>query len=175
MGSRLSRESDDFVRLMTEHQGRLFAYIFSLLGNPDAANDVLQEVNVVLWRDSREFRPGSNFKAWAFRVAHFQVMAWRQRQLRDRLVFEDDLLEALATGAREADEMFDLRQERLTSCLEKLIPEHREMIRKRYADGTPLHSIAAERGTTANAVMQALFRIRQRLMTCVARYAEGNA
>jgi len=103
MGSGPSRDSNQFVRLMTEHQGRLFAYIFSLLGNTDAANDVLQEVNVVLWRDSREFRPGSNFKAWAFRVAHFQVMAWRQRQIRDRLVFEDDLLEALATGAREVD------------------------------------------------------------------------
>jgi len=170
-----TRDSEEFVRLMTEHQGRLFAYIFSLLGNPDAANDVLQEVNVVLWRDSREFRPGSNFKALAFRVAHFQVMAWRQRQIRDRLVFEDDLLEALATGAREVDEMFDRRQERLTHCLEKLTPEHREMVRKRYADGTPLQSIAAERGTTANAIMQALFRIRQRLMTCVSRYAEGNA
>ncbi|MBV8881293.1 MAG: sigma-70 family RNA polymerase sigma factor [Planctomycetaceae bacterium] len=175
MGLKPSRESDAFVRLMTEHQGRLFAYVFSLLGNPDAANDVLQEVNVILWRDSREFRPGSNFKAWAFRVAHFQVMAWRQRQIRDRLVFEDDMLEVLATGARESDEMFDRRQERLSGCLEKLSPEHREMIRRRYAEETPLQEIATERGTTANAIMQTLFRIRQRLMTCVDRYAEGTA
>jgi RNA polymerase sigma-70 factor (ECF subfamily) len=175
VGSKLFRDSDDFVRLMTEHQGRLFAYVFSLLGNPDAANDVLQEINIVLWRDGREFLPGSNFKAWAFRIAHFQVMAWRQRQIRDRLVFEDDMLEVLATGARECDDMFDRRQERLTGCLEKLTPEHRELIRKRYAEGTPLQSIASERGTTANAVMQTLFRIRQRLMLCVARYAEGSS
>src|SRR6185295_13104725 len=95
-----SNDSEAFVRLMTEHQGRLFGYIFSLLGDPDAANDVLQEANVILWRDSREFRPGSNFKAWAFRVAHFQVMAFRQRQIRDRLVFEDDMIEVLASAAR---------------------------------------------------------------------------
>ena len=170
-----SKDSDAFVRLMTEHQGRLFAYVYSLLGNPDAANDVLQEVNVVLWRDSKEFRAGSNFKAWAFRVAHFQVMAWRQRQIRDRLVFEDDMLEVLADGARETDEMFDRRQERLTGCLEKLTPQHREMIRRRYAEGRSLQDLAAERGMTANAMMQALFRIRQRLMQCVSRYAEGNA
>lgn len=170
-----SRAPDEFVRLMTEHQGRLFGYVFSLIGNPDAANDVLQEVNVVLWRDSKEFRSGSNFKAWAFRVAHFQVMAWRQRQIRDRLVFEDDMLEVLASGARETDEMFDRRQERLTGCLEKLMPEHREMIRRRYAEGRSLQELAAGRGMTANAMMQALFRIRQRLMQCVARYAEGNA
>ena len=170
-----SRRADDFVRLMTEHQGRLFGYILSLLGDPDAANDVLQETNVVLWRDSGEFRPGTNFKAWSFRVAHFQVMAWRQRQIRDRLVFEDDMLEVLAFAARDADEAFDAKQQRLTGCLERLQPVHREMIRLRYAEGTPLQRIAESRGMTANAVMQALFRIRQSLMQCVARFAEGSA
>ena len=169
------RDSDDFVRLMTEHQGRLFAYILTLIGDPDAANDVLQEANIVLWRDSREFRPGSNFKAWAFRVAHFQVMAWRQRQIRDKLVFEDDLLDALASGARECDEAFDARQEMLTGCLEKLSPPHREMVRRRYSEGSSLDAIAKERGMTPNAVMQALFRIRHSLIQCVARFGGGVA
>jgi len=170
-----SRDSDEFVRLMTEHQGRLFAYILSLLGDPDAANDVLQETNVVLWRDNKEFRLGTNFKAWSFRIAHFQVMAWRQRQIRDRLVFEDDMIEVLAFAARDADETFDARQKLVTGCLEKLQPAHREMVRRRYAANMPLQVIAADRGMTANAVMQALFRIRQSLMQCVARYSEGSA
>jgi RNA polymerase sigma-70 factor (ECF subfamily) len=168
------RESDEFVRLMTEHQGRLFGYILSLVGDADAANDVLQEANVVLWRDNAEFKPGTNFKAWAFRVAHFQVMAWRQRQIRDRLVFEDDLLEVLSYAARDTDESFESRQERLTGCLDKLAPNHREMVRRRYSEGTSLQSIAEDRGMTANAVMQALFRIRQSLMQCVARVSEGS-
>jgi RNA polymerase sigma-70 factor (ECF subfamily) len=174
MGVKGPRESEAFVRLMAEHQGRLYAYILSLVGDPDRANDVLQETNVVLWRDSREFQPGSNFKAWAFRVAHFQVMAFRQRQIRDRLVFEDDLVEALAFGAREADEVFEARQERLAGCLEKLAPAHREMVRRRYAEGLSVQAIAEDRGMTPNAAMQALFRIRQSLIQCVSRFAEGR-
>ena len=71
-GSSRSREA--FVQLMTEHQGRLYAYVLSLLGDPDQANDVLQETNLVLWRNAGEFQMGSNFRAWAFRIAHFQVM-----------------------------------------------------------------------------------------------------
>ena len=169
------RGSEEFVGLMTEHQGRLFAYILSLLGDPDRANDVLQETNIVLWRQSREFRPGSNFKAWAFRVAHFQVMAFRQRQIRDRLVFEDDLMDVLASAARETDEVFDARQELLTGCLAKLAPPHREMVRRRYSEGHSLSAIARDRDMTPNAVMQALFRIRQSLMQCVARFGEGGA
>jgi RNA polymerase sigma-70 factor, ECF subfamily len=168
-------KNDDFLNLMTQYQGRLFGYIFSLLGDPDRANDVLQEANIVLWRDSKEFVPGSNFKAWAFRVAHFQVMAFRQKQIRDKLVFEDDLLEAVAFGAREADESFDGRRERLTGCLEKLAAPVREMLRRRYAEGQSLQEIGKERGMTPNAVTQALFRVRQSLVACVAKFAGGHA
>ena len=85
------------------------------------------------------------------------------------------MLEVLAFSARDADEAFDGRQKLLSGCLEKLQPVHREMVRRRYAEGTALQAIAAERGMTANAVMQALFRIRQSLMHCVTRYSEGSA
>ena len=161
--------SEDFVRLMTAHQGRLFAYLLSLLGDPDHANDVLQETNMVLWRDHAEFRPGSNFTAWAFRVAHFQVMAFRQRRMRDRLVYEDDLLETLASAARAVDDLYEDRRSRLAGCLQKIAAPHRELLRRRYADGEPLESIAGWKGTTANAVTQMLFRIRQTLLQCVGR------
>ncbi len=53
------RNPDAFVQLMTEHQGRLFAYILSLLGDPDQANDVRQEANLVLWRSAGEFFSGN--------------------------------------------------------------------------------------------------------------------
>lgn len=168
-------ESEAFVRLMAEHQGRLFAYILSLVGDPDAANDILQETNVILWRDSKEFRAGSSFTAWAFRIAHFQVMAFRQRRLRDRLIFEDDLLDLLEAGARETDEFFESRQERLSDCLERLTPDHREMLRRRYAEGHSVQEIARDRGMTPNAAMQALFRIRKALLECVGRFPEGGA
>lgn len=153
---------------MTEHQGRLFGYLYSLLGDADQANDVLQETNVILWRDNREYRPGSNFKAWAFRVAHFQMMAFRQRQIRDRLVFEEDLVGIMADEGKAVDEHFDARQKLLDGCLEKLSETHRDLIRRRYALGESLQSIGERRRMSANAVTQALFRLRQSLMHCVA-------
>lgn len=166
-----SRQSDDFVEVMTAHQGRLYAYILTLLGDPDQANDVLQEANLVLWRSAGEYRPGSNFRAWAFRIAHFQVMAHRQRQLRDRVVFDDEILAILDPAARELDETFELREQALTECLEKLAAPHRELLHKRYAEGESLQTIAAACRKTANGVAQALFRLRRSLIDCVARVA----
>ena len=171
----LSRNSDAFVQLMTEHQGRLYAYVLSLLGDRDQANDVLQETNLVLWRNAAEFQMGSNFRAWAFRVAHFQVMAHRQRQLRDRLVFDDELLAVLDPAAKAIDETYEDRQERLTACLEELPEAQRDLLRQRYAEGLSLQAIADRVRRTANAVAQTLFRVRRVLIECVTRMAEGGA
>ncbi len=175
MGPRAGSNTEEFVQLMTEHQGRLYAYVLSLLGDPDQANDVLQEANLVLWRNAAEFQLRSNFRAWAFRIAHFQVMAHRQRQLRDRLVFDDEMLAVLDPAARVVDETYEERQERLTACLERLPVAQRDLLRQRYADGLSLQAIADSVRRTANAVAQTLFRARRTLIDCVSRLAEGGA
>jgi RNA polymerase sigma-70 factor (ECF subfamily) len=167
--------TDSFVQIITTHQGRLYAYILSLLGDPDQANDVLQEANVVLWRNAGESQLGSNFRAWAFRIAHFQVMAHRQRQLRDRVVFDDEILAILDPAAKKVDETYESREQILTGCLEKLAATHRGLLHQRYAESQSLQAIAEGCRKTANGIAQTLFRIRRSLIDCVAQFsAEGG-
>ncbi|HVJ69575.1 MAG TPA: sigma factor, partial [Caulifigura sp.] len=71
--------SEELVSLITWHQRRLFAYIMSLVRSPNDAEDILQEVNVVLWRKRDDFHAGTDFLAWAFRISRTQVMAFRAR------------------------------------------------------------------------------------------------
>ena len=114
-----SKKTDDdneaFVELMTHYQGHLYGYALSLTADPGAANDLLQDTNVVLWQNWREFEPGTNFKAWSFRIAHFQFMALRQRRLRDRLCFSEGLVAAIAVEAKELDETYEQRVASLAS------------------------------------------------------------
>ncbi len=55
----------------------LLGFLLKRLGNIDQAHEVLQEVNIVICRQASEFEPASNFLAWAFTIARFQVMAFR--------------------------------------------------------------------------------------------------
>src|SRR5918994_6293048 len=112
--------SDELVNLMTQYQGRLYVYILSLIGDSNAANDVLQETNIVLWKESRQYVAGTNFKAWAFRIGHFQCMAHRQRRLRDRVVFSDEVVARLAIESKELDASYEQRAARLGHCLEQI-------------------------------------------------------
>jgi RNA polymerase sigma-70 factor (ECF subfamily) len=165
--------SDEFLTLITEFQGRLFGFVLSMLGDVDQANEILQETNLVLWRKSDEFRPGSDFKAWSFRVAHFQVMAFRQRQIRDRLVFSDDVIEQFCRDAAAQDEAYEQRIELLETCIASLSERNREVLCRFYDQGESLEAIATSLKRTANAVGQMLFRIRKSLIECVGENVPG--
>jgi RNA polymerase sigma-70 factor, ECF subfamily len=163
----------EFVKQLTTHQSRLYAYILSLVGDPTQADDILQEANTVLWNKAAEFTPGSSFAAWMFKVAYYQVLAYRQKQGREKILFNSELVPDLAHEAAQANEQLESRQRALHHCLEKLGPRAQELVKRRYAVGAEIDAIAMQLGQTANAVKQALFRVRLNLMECVKRQLAG--
>ncbi len=85
-----------FVQQITEHQDRMYGYIFSLLGDHSRASDVLQESNLVLWRKKAQFETGQPFLPWALAIAKFQVLAHVRDRARDRCVLDPKLVEQMA-------------------------------------------------------------------------------
>lgn len=166
-----SAVTHDFVELMTQYQGRLYGYILSLSGDTDSANDVLQEANIVLWKQWDQFEPGSNFKAWSFRIAHFQFMAYRQKMIRDKVHYSNELLSKLAWEAKEIDETHEQRAAALEKCLALLPLRSREAIRLRYLEEVKVCDMGEKLRCNANSVYQILFRARKWLIECVQKDA----
>ena len=162
-----NRESEDFVELMSSFQGRLYGLILSLVADPDVANDLLQETNLILWNKAHEFQLGTSFKSWSFRVASFQVMAWRQKQMRDPLIFNNEIIQQMMSEQSEQEDDYELRKEKLETCLAKLPERQREMIRQRYGKGFSVVQIAEDLKCKANSIRQVLFRARTNLSQCV--------
>lgn len=159
--------TERFVQLLTGCQPRLRAYIAMLLGDPAAADDVLQETNLVLWKKAAEFAAGSDFGAWACTVARFQVLAYLRDARRDRLVFDESLVEVLV-GDAEAESIDIERQlAALRQCLEKLSGARRELIRGRYTLDQSIQQLAAATGQTAGSVAMNLSRARKALFDCI--------
>lgn len=168
-------QSDAFVLQITACQSRLYAYILTLTGDREQARDVLQECNVVMWSKADQFELGTNFIAWAFSIARFQVMASRQKIARDKLVFDDEILEGIA-DIFEEDQPFDDRQAALGLCIEQIPPNHRNLIKIRYTDGLSVKEIASQVDKSANAVAKLLHRTRLALMHCIEnKLSEGRS
>ena len=158
----------EFVRLVTDAQRRLYAYILTLVPRPAEADDILQETNMVLWEKSDQFALGSDFNAWAATVAHFQTLAYLKRKNRQSwLQFDDALVQRLAPVAADRIEKFDARRRALNHCLMKLPENDRGLIARRYTENASIQSVAQQVGRSAGAVKQALYRIRGALLTCI--------
>ncbi len=159
--------TEDYAEQMAAHQARLESFIRSLTGDADAARDVLQETNVILLKKARDFEAGTNFTAWAFRIARFEVMTWRRKMGRSRLTFDPDLIDQIADTAERLDDHYLNRVDALRQCLDKLPERQRDVVRQRYLEDWSVADLARESGDNANAISQLLFRARQNLLKCV--------
>lgn len=158
----------EFVKLFLAEQRGVYRFILSLVAVPQDAEDLLQETAEVLWRRFDEFRPGSNFFAWACQIAHYKVLEYRRRHGREALL-DEDVLEQVAAVAASKDAAIDVRRSALEQCLAKLSTKDRALLDRRYAPQGSSKSIAADLGRPANSVSKSLGRIRRSLLECIRR------
>lgn len=166
MNSTDPEQSARFVALLTGMQSRLYAYLCTLLARGEDARDVLQETNVVLWKKAADYDPARPFEPWAFRFAHWQALAWRKRQSRDRLVFDDAAFEQLAAEFQVAGTA-ERELRALEDCIGKLPEKQRALVERRYADGESVSAIADAESKPPNAIAALLYRARKSLADCL--------
>jgi len=162
-------KGEQFVQLLTQYQQRVHLFILSLVPHRADADEILQETNLVLWRKFDEFRPGSDFRAWAFQVAYNKVKAFYERRGRDRLRFGEAVIDHLAAIAAAAPDKLSAEMEALDACKRRLSEQDRDLIERRYQPGASAASVAAEVGRSVAVVYKAVVRIRRALHECVER------
>ncbi len=155
------------VQEIARHQARLRGFVRCLLVRSAEVDDLVQEVNAVLWEKANEFQPGTDFWAWACQIARFKVLNHVRKLGRERVVFDEAMLGQLAEVAVQRLETLEQRREALEHCLQQLPPPHRQLIDLRYASGQTIESIAESIGRPAGAVRQTLYRIRAALQSCI--------
>jgi RNA polymerase sigma-70 factor, ECF subfamily len=167
-GADVDRGSADesFVQLLTAEQFKLLHYIAVLLGDPEAARNVLQDTNLVLWRKASQFQRGSNFSAWARKVAYWEVRAYARDEKRDRHVFSEEVIEQLAE--QTAEDPFDAEvRVSLRHCLQHISKSNLQLLEKRYEEGMSISALAKLFGKTDSAMRVGLMRLRRALLKCI--------
>jgi RNA polymerase sigma-70 factor, ECF subfamily len=161
---------DAFARLFAQHDRWLFAYLVSLLGNPAHAEEVFQEVCVVLWREYETFELGTDFVKWVSVIAHHQVHRFRRQERRVGPQLSDSAVDLLAEDAVERAGLLESRRDALRNCLEKLASTDRQLVQHCYGDvRVSFKGVAETLGRPANTVYKALNRIRKVLYECIER------
>ena len=167
METPLPEKTERFMSLVLKGQGRLYQYIRTLMPREHSVEDVMQETLLILWRKFDQFEAGTNFDAWAAKIAYYEVLKERGRLGRLLQVFDDDVLERIAVEAAEQPVRFEAVRVILEECLAKLKPDDRALIEGRYMPGVKMTELAETLGRPANSVYKSLGRIRQQLLACM--------
>jgi RNA polymerase sigma-70 factor (ECF subfamily) len=163
--SNMNGAENEFAYQLTDWQGRLLAYLVTLLGDLNDARDVLQETNLVLCRRKDECADVRDFGAWARKFAYFQALSFLRDRKRDRHVFDDEVLALIAGESGETPDE-DLRLA-LRDCLSQLPERQRQTIARRYQENIPVRQLAADAGQKESAMKMGLMRIREALRVCI--------
>lgn len=148
------------------------SYIHGLIRDPQAAEDIYQEV----WlRLANQLENGSiqHQERWCRQVArNLIIQLWRKQQT-SKLVVDSTLLEFLefVDQSYEETQSFDSqwaqRQRALNDCVASLPDKSKQLLFLKYDERQPIDSIATSLSQSASAVAKALVRLRQALMSCV--------
>jgi len=163
----VDRSSDEFMLLLTRAQPAIYACVFSLHPDPVVASDLLQETNLTLCRKAQDFESGTNFTAWATRIARYHVLNYRRKLKREQSIFELDLFEEMCVVQEQRSDELEQYVDALRDCLQHLPAAHRQLLQERYTSNGSVSDIASQQGKSVSAISQLLYRIRQSLMDCI--------
>ena len=143
-----SNDDAQFVRLLTQYENDIHRYVLSLVFHPSGADDVMQNVAVLLWKKFAQYDPSRPFLPWAFRFAYFEVLKHRQKTRFSSSFFGEELIEKLAANYED---------------------EHDIMAALRYGSKETIQEAAKRLAISVFKLYHSLDRIRRNLMVCINR------
>ena len=160
---------DDLVKAYLTHREFLFGYTLALTRDPEAAEDVFQEVGLAIVGEARKDTEVEQFMGWARELVRRRVAEYFR--LRSRRRSREGSLEKVIERAFSEYEPpageGQLRHAALLECLGSLPERRKELIQARYQDLKSIRAIAEAITWTDAAVKVALWKARQALFECV--------
>ncbi|RMH41632.1 MAG: sigma-70 family RNA polymerase sigma factor [Deltaproteobacteria bacterium] len=172
---------EEFEAAVLPHRRALYACALRYTRNRGDAEDLVQEALARAFAAWSGFVPGSNARAWLFRIMTNQFITGCRRRRRERRLeteAREDAVRALygadRTQAARDPERFWLQwqvSDAVVAALAALTPEHREVILLADLGGRSYRDVAGRLGVPIGTVMSRLFRARRQLEAELADYA----
>jgi RNA polymerase sigma-70 factor (ECF subfamily) len=166
--AQVDSESDErFIQSFTSCQRALRAFIVGLTPSSADADDILQEVNLALWRKRHLYDQEQEFLRWACAFAVLEIRSFRRRSAKSRLFFDDAALDSLAMDWPYDVSLADQRREALKFCLTKLSTQQLEVITNYYGNRATAQQLAERFERPLSTIYKVLTRAREMLRDCV--------
>jgi RNA polymerase sigma-70 factor, ECF subfamily len=149
-------DSAAFEVVYERHATAAFSLAYRMVGSRNAAEDVVQEAFLSLWRSRARYdRRRGSVRTWVLGIVHNRAIdALRRRSARDRGAVSDEGIERQLVAPERTDTEFARREEarEIRDALEQLPDEQSRVIELAYFGGLTHVQIAAMLDTPVGTV-----------------------
>src|SRR5262249_58249039 len=114
--------------LFARHNVRVFRFLLRFVADRSAAEDLVSEVFLDVWRQAGRFEGRSQVTTWLLAIARYKGLSALRRRSTEEL--DEDVAAAIEDPEDTPEVTTQNRQksENLLDCLKELSPAHREVI-----------------------------------------------
>jgi RNA polymerase sigma-70 factor, ECF subfamily len=149
--------------LFARHNVRVFRFLVRFVGDRSAAEDLVSEVFLDVWRRAETFQGRSQVTTWLLALARNKALSALRRRSTEEL--DDKAVAAVEDPQDNAEVSIQNRQtsEILLNCLTQLSPPHREVIDLVYYHEKSIDEVADITGVPQNTVKTRMFYARRHI------------
>jgi RNA polymerase sigma-70 factor, ECF subfamily len=158
--------------LYNRHHVRVFRFVTRLVGDATAAEDVVSEAFIDVWRQASRFEGRSAVSTWIMSIARFKALSVRRR--RQDAELDEKVAETVADeGSTPEETVLEMdRNTQLRECLKQLTAEHREIVDLVYYHDKSIEEVAVIINVPKNTVKTRMFYARKRLAQLLAQHRD---
>ena len=165
-------QTEEFEAAAVPHLNDLYRTAVHLVRDRTDAQDLVQNVCLQAWKAFHRFEPGTNCRAWLFKILFNEVRHYRRRWLRNKMVPEGEQ-PFEETLAYEPSIPEQVRDEDILQALDEIPPEYREVVLLADVHEFAYKEIAETLSIPVGTVMSRLSRGRKQLRLSLANYAKA--
>jgi len=149
--------------LFARHHVQIYRFVLRLLRDEMAAEDVIGEVFLDVWRQADRFEGRSAVSTWLIAIARFKALSMLRKR-RD-VGLDEETAEAIEEPSDDPERAVAKQDkgEKLRRCLASLSREHREVIDLVYYHEKSVEEVARIVGIPQNTVKTRMFYARKKL------------
>ncbi|MEZ5557352.1 MAG: sigma-70 family RNA polymerase sigma factor [Pseudomonadales bacterium] len=158
----LAGSNGAWTKLVQRYERRIYNYALRMVGHPDDAADLLQEVFVGVYRNLSGYRGDASFKSWLFRIASYRCTDYlRRRRVHDSFDENDETAPSAADPLGDALTTHANRE--ISHALAGLPEEQRHVVELKFFQDFTFEDIAAQLGISPNTAKTRLYTALRKL------------